>query len=244
MAQNPRYDLRAVKSEATYHWPAIINRVAGIGDDYLTTAHGPCPKCGGNDRWRVFDDFDQTGGAICNQCGKFGDGLAVIQWHLGIGFPEAMRRVAEFLGTAPETSRGRGTAAGAKGVNGSPAAASPAKARGSSASHKSAGGLSAGSGDPQSPPQFKTIELLPWNDLTAGMWCLKKPGMSLAALKALGAQLARYRKRHLVIALPVIVGEQHVGWTLYEAEGKLLPQFKSGSPEPVAWLKVKTIKVK
>jgi phage/plasmid primase-like uncharacterized protein len=41
------------------------------------------------------------GGAICNQCGKFGDGIAVVQWYLGIGFPEAIKRVAEFLGIQP-----------------------------------------------------------------------------------------------------------------------------------------------
>jgi len=100
-AKRPRYDLADVKAAADGHWAAIINRLAGIDDDYLTCTHGSCPKCGGNDRWRVFDDFSETGGAICNQCGKFGDGLALLKWYLGIGFPEVVAKVAEFLGVPP-----------------------------------------------------------------------------------------------------------------------------------------------
>lgn len=95
------FELEEVKHRATGHWAAIANRVAGIGDDFLTTRHGPCPKCGGNDRWRVFGDFAETGGAICNQCGKFGDGISLVQWYTGSSFPDVLRRVGTFLGVEP-----------------------------------------------------------------------------------------------------------------------------------------------
>lgn len=104
---NRRYDLKDIRPAASGHWSAIINRIGGIEDDYLTTTHRDCPRCGGNDRWRVFDDFEQTGGAVCNQCGKFGDGIALLQWILGIGFPEALTKVGEFLGVQPGKTKSK-----------------------------------------------------------------------------------------------------------------------------------------
>jgi hypothetical protein len=96
-----RYELNDVKAAARGHWPAILNRVAAIDDDFLDVGrHGPCPKCGGDDRWN-FTNLNEDGGAICNQCDKFGDGFAVIQWMCGIGFIEALKRVGEFLGVQP-----------------------------------------------------------------------------------------------------------------------------------------------
>ena len=56
-----KYSVSDIKTAAHGSWSAVIERVAGIGDDYLTEDHGPCPKCGGSDRWRVFGDFDFTG---------------------------------------------------------------------------------------------------------------------------------------------------------------------------------------
>lgn len=222
-----RFKISDVKADARGHWPAIAERVAGIGDDYLTANHGPCPKCGGSDRWRVFDDFAETGGAICNQCGKFGDGLALIQWFTGWGFPVTLEKVAEFLGTA-EAPREKGSAG------------SPAKPM---ATPK-----------PTAPPvavdigSLRTIEIFPDSDRTDGaikMWCFHKKGLSFAAAKQMGACVGRYRKRHHVIAFPVLdVTDHQVGWTVYESGGGMLPQFKAGSSDPIAWLKVKTIKAK
>jgi hypothetical protein len=201
-----RYETNDVKAAAVGHWPAIINRVAGIEDDYLSTTHGPCPKCGGNDRWRVFDDFQEKGGGVCNQCGKFGDGLAVILWYCGIGFPETVKRVAEFLGVQP--------AKAIKKTESKPAELS------------------------------SKLEWLPWAEMTAKTWCHRKGGLTQEALLAMGARLGRYRRKHLVIALPVVdITGKPTGWTMYEAYGGLLPEYKKGSKEPVRWLKVKTIKV-
>lgn len=99
------YDVKEVKDAGDGHWHAIVNRVGGVDDDYLTTRHGPCPRCGGTDRWRVFNDFAHTGGAMCNQCGKFADGVALIMWLLGIGFPDALEKIGVFLGVKPKTKK-------------------------------------------------------------------------------------------------------------------------------------------
>lgn len=82
----------------------ILNKVAGIGDDYLSTRHGPCPVCDGGpstDRFRCFDDWRETGGMVCNRCGKKADGFEVIRWTNGCGFPESVKQVGEFLGLNP-----------------------------------------------------------------------------------------------------------------------------------------------
>lgn len=241
----PHYDLARVKQDAAHHWAAIINRVAGIGDDFLTENHGPCPKCGGGagaDRWRVFGDFEETGGAICNQCGKFGDGIALIQWYMGIGFLEAKRKVAEFLGTSPEAARGKGKG-GAGGVIGNGAA----KANGTKVPLPASPSPSPGSSPVE--PEFRTLELLPPAEPsdTLGLigWCDKKRGLTVGQVKQLGGRFARYRKRYVVIAFPVNGPDgQVVGWTIYEAGGGMLPHFEKGSKEVASWLKVKTIKAK
>lgn len=82
-------------------WDLALHQVAGIPRDCLDGSHGPCPKCGGTDRWR-FTNLNGEGGAICNQCDKFGDGIEVTRWFLGCSFAEAKSLLAEALGIATE----------------------------------------------------------------------------------------------------------------------------------------------
>ena len=61
-------------SASRHRWEEILLQL-GI---YLPrlNKHGPCPCCGGKDRFR-FDDKDGRGTWFCNQCGN-GDGLDLI----------------------------------------------------------------------------------------------------------------------------------------------------------------------
>ena len=106
------YDVKQVKAAAEGRWSEIVNRLAGVDARFLRPRHGPCPRCGGTDRWRVFGDFEKTGGGVCNQCGKFADGIDLMKWLLGINFSEALAKVGEFLGMQPQatrsSARGRG----------------------------------------------------------------------------------------------------------------------------------------
>jgi putative DNA primase/helicase len=52
---------------ATGRWREILPRF-GIDPRFLTNKHGPCPMCGGKDRYR-FDDRNGSGSYYCNQCG-------------------------------------------------------------------------------------------------------------------------------------------------------------------------------
>lgn len=98
------FDLQQVKQAATGKWLSIIQRVTDISSDALSGRHGPCPVHGGTDKWRVFDDFELTGGAVCNECGKMADGFELVQRHTHCSFPEALEKVANCLGLEPTIS--------------------------------------------------------------------------------------------------------------------------------------------
>jgi len=109
MAASTRYDIDVVRRAAIGRWADILSSLGGIPRDRLTVRHGPCPKCGGKDRFNVPKDFENTGGVRCNQCfsTRNGDGFAAIQWACGIPFSESLRRIAEFVGISPEKSNGK-----------------------------------------------------------------------------------------------------------------------------------------
>ena len=64
--------------------------------------HGPCPKCGGKDRFR-FDNKDGRGTWFCNHCGS-GDGIDIVKLVLDIDTVPAAARIAECLPSAPEVN--------------------------------------------------------------------------------------------------------------------------------------------
>jgi putative DNA primase/helicase len=62
----------------------------------LRNKHGPCPCCGGTDRYR-FDNRRGRGDFICGQCGA-GDGFALLKRLHGWEFTEARKRVMAAAG--------------------------------------------------------------------------------------------------------------------------------------------------
>lgn len=93
-------DKELVKRAAAGYWRSILSQLCpDISEKHLSGQHGPCPKCGGRDRWRVLKDFDAVGSAICNQCFSRdnGDGFAVLQWANGWTFSRSLEAVAELL---------------------------------------------------------------------------------------------------------------------------------------------------
>lgn len=73
-------------------WPQVLAAL-GVDPQFLTRRHGPCPVCGGRDRYR-FDDHQQRGGWYCNSCGA-GDGFRLLQLLHGWDFRTARTRVLE-----------------------------------------------------------------------------------------------------------------------------------------------------
>lgn len=98
-----RFVAASVKQAASGRWGEILSALGGIDASLLDGRHHPCPQCGGTDRFRALDDFDQSGAVLCNQCfaEKNGDGLAALQWLRGCDFPTALSDVATHLGVKP-----------------------------------------------------------------------------------------------------------------------------------------------
>lgn len=98
---NKRLDAENLKRQAAGRWVQILQSVCRLTDRQLNPqVHGPCPQCGGTDRFRALDDVAETGGLYCNQCFSQanGDGFAAIQWLTGCTFSGALNLVSEYLG--------------------------------------------------------------------------------------------------------------------------------------------------
>ena len=73
------FDANEVRDAARGRWEDVLARF-DVRTDLLSGRHGPCPGCGGRDRFR-FDDKDGDGTFICSQGGGellSGDGLMLL----------------------------------------------------------------------------------------------------------------------------------------------------------------------
>lgn len=232
-----KYGILDVKRAATGRWPEVLCNVAGIGDDYLSGRAGPCPKCGGTDRFR-FSNHHGNGSIICNQCGKgLGDGIDAICWYLGIGQGDAIRRIGEYLGLGPSRN---GHSKTIPPVNGT------SRAQSADLKQKQVEKAKAELAKIQS-------QLTPfpggWNQPLVAWWCAKRRSGKLLtpeSLRALGAFVAYYqpgKKRFTVLAVPSVGSEgKPVGYFLYNLKERTLPggRLKDGTYEQ---LKVKAVGV-
>lgn len=76
-------------------WSGILQHL-GMPASFLKRQNGPCPFCGGKDRFR-FSNLDGAGTWFCNQCGS-GAGMEMVMRLTGAGFAEAASRVDDILG--------------------------------------------------------------------------------------------------------------------------------------------------
>jgi putative DNA primase/helicase len=84
-------------------WESILTSL-GVANDFLSKKHGPCPICGGKDRYR-FDNKDQRGTWYCSHDGA-GDGFALLQKMNGWSFSQAAKEVERVLGVSqPDAPR-------------------------------------------------------------------------------------------------------------------------------------------
>lgn len=83
------------KDAARGKWRGILI-ACGADSKVLVDKHGPCPFCGGRDRFR-FDNRDGDGSFICSNCGA-GDGFEFLKRLRGWGFVEAASEVDRVLG--------------------------------------------------------------------------------------------------------------------------------------------------
>lgn len=95
-----RIDVNAVKHAAVGNWPIIFRELLGIEGRIIERpgrVHGPCPLCGGEDRFQFFKDAHRTGGSHCRGCGAKPDGFELVRQNLSLSFIDAVREVARVL---------------------------------------------------------------------------------------------------------------------------------------------------
>lgn len=99
------FDKEDVKHRAKGTWPDILSSLTSNQDliaaiDRGTRRSGPCPMCGGTDRFRFTDKF-ADGNYICspngNGCGT-GDGFGLLMELNGWSFPETVDAVGKWIG--------------------------------------------------------------------------------------------------------------------------------------------------
>lgn len=81
--------------DACGRWREILPQL-GIAHRFLKNQHGPCPLCGGRDRFR-WDNRDGSGSYYCNQCGP-GMGIHLIRKLHGWDHATACRAIDEIIG--------------------------------------------------------------------------------------------------------------------------------------------------
>ena len=106
---SPRLNADEIREQVRGHWSSVLLRLA-IHVPPSPMQHGPCPACGGNDRFR-FDDTDGRGTWFCNQCRpQAGDGFDLVMNVRSCDFAETLLLVADALGhPIPKRARTCGT---------------------------------------------------------------------------------------------------------------------------------------
>lgn len=79
-------------------WRGILLTL-GVDENFLSAKHGPCPMCGGRDRYR-WDNKDGSGSFYCSQCGA-GDAIELLKRLKGWDFKAVVRAVDEIVGGVP-----------------------------------------------------------------------------------------------------------------------------------------------
>ncbi len=94
------YNYEILREQARGQWCRILLTLAPELEAAVQRAprHVSCPVHGGKDGFRLFRDWEETGGGICNTCGNFPSGFRLLQWLTGWDFPQTLAAVAEVLG--------------------------------------------------------------------------------------------------------------------------------------------------
>jgi len=87
---------------------------------------GPCPRCGGDDRFRVWPGEGTGGRFFCRRCNWTGDAVGYLRDQRGVSFPDAYRAVT---GQEPPPRKGGPAPAPARYSAGHPAQKSPRPSR-------------------------------------------------------------------------------------------------------------------
>jgi putative DNA primase/helicase len=88
-----------LRDKARGHWRGILLGL-GIHEGHLNGKNGPCPLCGGKDRWR-FLDHNGDGTWVCNQCSDgVESGITLAMRFTGLSFKDVAPKIEYIIGDA------------------------------------------------------------------------------------------------------------------------------------------------
>lgn len=89
-----------VLKRASGRWQEIFSALTPELHDAIARhpRHGPCPVHGGKDGFRLFADYRDTGGGVCNSCGAHPNGVLMMMWLTGQSKEQVEQQIATFLG--------------------------------------------------------------------------------------------------------------------------------------------------
>lgn len=87
---------RKTKEAARGSWRSILLAL-GMDEKFINGRNGPCPCCGGTDRWQWVND-EGHGGGVCRQCGGKADGIHLVAQWRDIGWKDAAALVDGIIG--------------------------------------------------------------------------------------------------------------------------------------------------
>jgi phage/plasmid primase-like uncharacterized protein len=81
------------------NWKQIISELLPKFDEALDKigTHVRCPMHGGKDGFRLYPNFEETGGGVCNTCGSFSNGIKLIEKARKCSQKEALAAVDTWL---------------------------------------------------------------------------------------------------------------------------------------------------
>lgn len=87
--------MKSTAEMAHGRWEELLP-ILGVGSEFLKNEHGPCPICGGKDRFR-WDNQNNNGGFICSGCGA-GDGFNLVHRVTGKAFKQIAAEIDTIVG--------------------------------------------------------------------------------------------------------------------------------------------------
>jgi phage/plasmid primase-like uncharacterized protein len=95
-----------IRPHTSGRWLWLIEQLAPALSESVAKLprHVSCPVHGGNDGFRLYKNANDTGGGICNTCGAYPDGFALLSWVNGWTLPDTLNAVAVCLGLDNGTS--------------------------------------------------------------------------------------------------------------------------------------------
>jgi len=222
------YDIPGIHAAARGRWPEILSSIGKLPWDFIhfDRKEGPCPKCGGDTRFRGIDE--EKGALFCSHCfsKNNGDGIAALCWLTGLDFPDVAAQLSDHLNVPPI----------AKPTPSSNGRAGPKK--------------NATPTDHLAWKPWADLPVLLWLTSKPGMTLegVKAAGAKLARYEFWSEETGNYETNVVVIPIysttPIPGTEPdpcgYVAWNLSRDHGGKLPA-SGGKGKKVSWLKMKTM---